>query len=78
MQPKEELALKAATLSRVAPVEWQSFLKQLAVYNEVHRNNLVKSPIAELPVNQGRAQALSTLFDTLARSQEIADTIGKK
>lgn len=73
MHPTEELAVKAATLARNAPMEWQAFLKQLAVYNEVHRNNLIKSPIAELPVNQGRAQSMSTLLDTLSNCIEIAD-----
>lgn len=58
-------------------MEWQLFLKDLAVYNEVHRNNLVKSPLAELPINQGRAQALSTLLETLMQSPALADKIGK-
>lgn len=75
--PKEDLAVRAAALLRNAPLEWQAFVKALAVYTEVHRDNLVKSPMAELPVNQGRAHALSSLLDTLKDAADIADKIRK-
>lgn len=74
----EELAVRAATLSRSASLEWQAFLKALAVYNEVHRENLVRSPVADLPVFQGRVQSLSSLLNTLNKSQEIAEKIMRK
>lgn len=78
MQPTEQLAVSAAALERVAPHQWREFLKALAVYNEIHRNNLVKSPIAELAVNQGRAQSLSSLLEILDSSASLADKIGKR
>jgi hypothetical protein len=78
MSPLEELAIKATSLSRVAPREWHDFLQALAVYNEVHRKNLIMSPIPELPVNQGRAQSLATLFDQLQNCKATADKIAGK
>lgn len=79
MQPttKEDLTMRAAALSRNAPMEWQAFVKALAVYTEVHRNNLVKSPMEELPVNQGRAQALSSLLGLLKNPEPVADKLRK-
>lgn len=75
--PTNQLAIRAAYLERHAPVEWQAFLKDLAVYVEVHRNNLVLSPLPELPVHQGRAQSLSTLLDVLKDARATAEKIEK-
>lgn len=74
----EELAVRAATLSRNASLEWQAFIKALAVYNEVHRENLIRSPVADLPVCQGRVQSLTSLLNTLNKSQEIAEKMSRK
>lgn len=79
MQPKEELILKAATLARIAPDDWRNFVEALGRYAEVHRENLIKSPLNELPVNQGRAQTASSLREMLADCLISADRIkGKK
>lgn len=81
MQPpnsKNDLILAAASLSRTTPELWQNFLKAMAVYTEQHRNNVIMSPLPELPVNQGRAQSLSSLLDTLKSCETDADKIRSK
>ena len=77
MQPKEELILKAAILARNAPEQWRDFVEALRKHNEVHRDNLVKSPMNELPVNQGRAQMATNLLGMLATCVETADKMKK-
>lgn len=77
-QPQQTLTLKAAALLRVAPEEWAAFVDALAVYVEVHRNNVIHSPLPELPVNQGRAQALSSLLTTLKDCRANAEKVGFK
>lgn len=76
--PSDNLTMKAAQLARLAPREWREFMEALAVYNNVHRENLVMSPLQELPVNQGRAQSLSSLHDRLAHAVSNADKINRK
>lgn len=78
MQKRDALIVSAATLANAAPIQWQNFLQALAVYTEVHRDNVIKSPLPELPVNQGRAQSLSTLRDLLGTCVAEADKIRKK
>ena len=78
MRPTEELSLKAAALQRNAPQEWRAFVAAFSAYNDVHRDNLVMSPLPELPVNQGRAQALSSLLELFEKSAENADKIRKQ
>jgi|GEM_PF-5310824 len=78
MNPRDNLSVKAATLAKLSPQAWSDFLEALAVYNEVHRENLVKSPLPELAVNQGRAQALSSLIGILTACKENADKIARK
>lgn len=60
MKP-HDLTQKAAALARKAPDQWRDFLAVLAEFTEHHRENLVNSQLADLPVNQGRAQILATL-----------------
>jgi hypothetical protein len=78
MSPTETLIQKAAQLERASPIQWQAFVQALAVYTEVHRDNAILSPIAELPVNQGRAQAMSSLLETLKTAAEKADKINSR
>lgn len=77
MQPKDTLILKAAAIAKTHPELWRGFTTALAAYTEVHRENLIKSPLNELPVNQGRAQSLANLTTLLANSVENADKITK-
>lgn len=74
-KPVDEVAIAAASLSRKAPDEWRLFLEALALYQNVQRDNLVKSPLAELPVNQGRAQLMGTLLGMLADCRTNAEKI---
>lgn len=74
-QPHVILTQKAAALARVAPEYWREFLVAFADFTEHHRDNLVKSQLPDLPVNQGRAQMLSILTDILSDS---ADKMNKK
>lgn len=78
-QPKpQDLILAAASIARTTPELWQNFLRELAVYTETHRNNLIVSPLTELPVAQGRAQSMSSLLDTLKDCEKTADKIRNK
>ena len=72
------LIMKAAYLARTAPEAWQHFLGALSQYNETQRDNCVSSPIEQLPVAQGRAQATKHLLGLLADSQSMADKIERK
>lgn len=77
MQPREELILKAATLARSAPNEWREFVEALGKYNEVTRENLVKSPLNELPVNQGRALMSASILGIFVECLKSADKINR-
>lgn len=74
-QPLEDLITRAAQLERASPQEWQEFVKSLAVYTDVHRDNVIKSPLPELPVNQGRAQSLSSLLKALSDCRSVGEKI---
>lgn len=73
MNETGNLQARAATLARLTPMEWAEFIKALAALVEVHRNNLVNSPLPDLPVNQGRAQFgtnLVLLLDQCVRDDD--------
>lgn len=74
-QPQDDLITRAALLERASPDQWQEFVKSLAVYTEVHRNNVIISPLPELAVNQGRAQSLSSLLKLLSECRTTAEKI---
>lgn len=80
MHEKDTLAQFAASISKTTPVQWANFMDALAGYVAVHQANLLNSPLPELPVNQGRAHALTTLHTTLRDCVAIADKFnqGKK
>jgi hypothetical protein len=78
MQPLDQLTISAAHLAKSSPTSWQNFLQALAAVNNVHRDNLLKSPLPDLPVNQGRAQILSLLFETCTNCTANADKIAQK
>jgi len=61
MQQQDTLKQKAANIAKVLPDQWRDFCDALAGYTSVHQENLLKSPLPELPVNQGRAQSLTAL-----------------
>ena len=73
-----DLIQKAAYLARSAPEAWRHFLGALSQYNEKQRDNCVSSPIEQLPVAQGRAQATAHLLGLLVDCQAMADKIERK
>lgn len=77
MTPLDNLTLKAAALARAAPDHWREFVSALAEFSEIHRDNLVKSQLADLPVNQGRAQIMSAFHQSMAECTVRADKIKK-
>jgi len=78
MQAKEYLTIKAAILARTAPNEWREFLSALGQFTEHHRENLVSSPLADLPINQGRAQILGALLKNMENCTKDADELARK
>lgn len=75
MQQRDTLTLRAANIANVVPVQWRDFIDALAGYIEVHQANLLNSPLPDLPVNQGRAQALTMLHKTLLECTAEAEKI---
>lgn len=78
MQPHDELTIKAAALAKSSPIQWRDFLQALATFSNVHKENLVNSPLPALPVNQGRAQILSTLQGILGNCVANAEKFTPK
>jgi hypothetical protein len=78
MHAQEQLIISAAHLAKSSPTSWAAFLQALVAYTEVHQVNLLKSPLPELPVNQGRAQAMSALLETCTNCAANADKIAQK
>lgn len=67
MQPNT-LPQKAASLARAAPEQWREFVSAFAEFNELHRDNLTRSALPELPVNQGRAQMVGIIYEMMAKA----------
>jgi len=63
--PTDQLSIKAAALSRIAPEYWQAFLAELGAYSEASKDAVVTTTIEHLQVFQGRAQALRHLMTIL-------------
>lgn len=78
MQPKENLIVKAAHLAKSSPTTWANFLAAFEEVAEVHRKNLLLSPLPELQVNQGRAQAMASLLEDLKNCEANAVKIAQK
>lgn len=78
MRPKDDLTTKAAQLARAAPNEWRGFLEALAGYNDFMRASLVQSPLAELQINQGKAQAIDALTKHLRDCLSDAEQLARK
>jgi len=77
-QPLDDLTLKAAALARAAPENWREFVAALATFAEVHRENLVRSQLNELPVNQGRAQMAGMMYAHIRDAVVNSDKMIKK
>lgn len=68
-----QLQFKASILARLNPSDWAEFMKAFAAYAEQHRNNVINSPLPELPVNQGRAQLATQLTLLLGNCVEAEE-----
>jgi hypothetical protein len=77
MNPEQDLILQAAVLARTAPHPWQGFMRALTAYNLQITTHCIQSPLENLPVAQGRAQASARLFDLFANCLASADKIEK-
>lgn len=69
-----QLSQAAADLARYAPDKWAVFIEAMSAFSDHHKDNLVKSPVDALQVNQGRAAILATLTDNLRNCIKNADT----
>lgn len=78
MNAAQNLTMKAASLARIAPEQWRDFLAALADFRDHHRENLVQSPLNELPINQGRAQILGALHKNLSECLVNSEKMTKK
>lgn len=70
--------MAAARLARSAPESWKQFLGAFQAHSSQQIQNCIKSPLDELPRNQGRAQATAHLFGLLADCMASADKIEGK
>lgn len=78
MSPDRDLILASARLARTSPESWKQFLGALRVYVDTYRDNCIQSPLENLPVAQGRAQASAHLYGLLAECIASADKIEGK
>jgi len=77
MQP-QLLPQKAAALAQAAPEQWRAFVSALAEFNEHHRENLIRSALPDLPVNQGRAQMIGMLLSVFSEALNAGQTKKEK
>lgn len=79
MNAEQQLIVACAVLSRTAPHPWAGFMRAFVEYNQQLTHNCVQSPLDNLPVAQGRAQATARLLDLFANCLTSADKIeGRK
>lgn len=71
----EGLIRAAATLARMAPLEWQSFLQAFSVHAAQRDEELVGSALAMLPVAQGRAQEAREMLGLYTECTKTADKL---
>jgi hypothetical protein len=67
------LAQAAARLARTSPESWGQFVSAFEAFTAETTTQCVQSPIDELQRNQGRAQAITRLQNTLSTCRQIAD-----
>lgn len=70
-----EVTQAAARIARVAPEQWKMFMAAVAQYTNHQRENCVNSPLAVLPVMQGRAQNATELHKLLEACLSEAEKI---
>lgn len=75
MNEKDNLAIKALTLARLVPVEWDEFMQAFNAYANLQRDMLINSPVDALPTSQGVARGVAALFDLCRDCKTIAAKI---
>lgn len=75
MQNDQRLTLTAAKLARTAPSQWRDFLEAFRNYTTTSTDNLIRSPLSDLPVAQGRAKECYAMLALLANCLDSADKI---
>lgn len=73
-----DLIVKSAELGRSCPEQWAAFLTAFKQYMEDVKDQVVSCPIENLPVAQGRAQAVVKLSDMLSGAITTTDKIARK
>jgi len=73
--PDAQFILSAAALSSAAPHEWAAFLASFDALVSRRCEDVVRSPADTIFINQGRAQALQHLADTLRTCRAAAEKI---
>lgn len=74
----KEFLRATAALARSAPREWEAFITELRLYADRKRDECVQSPLADLPVAQGRAQGVNQLTKDISEAKTQADKIGSR
>lgn len=70
MTVQDDLTIAAAHLARSAPQEWRTFLAALEGYYNTQKENLVTTPLTELPRLQGGAATSQALLKIFGKSLE--------
>lgn len=78
MTVEADLTLAAARIARTSPDAWNQFLAAAQAYSSQQITNCIQSPLDQLPVAQGRAQATARLYGLLAECIQGADKIEGK
>ena len=78
MTVETDLTLAAARIARSSPDAWDRFLAAVQAYSSQQITHCIQSPLEQLPVAQGRAQATARLYGLLAECVSSADKIEGK
>lgn len=73
MAKKENMLRSATRLRSAAPESWGDFMVDLRAYAQEIANELVRSPPESLVIQQGRAQAVVDLAESLANAHIEVD-----
>lgn len=74
----QELIMKSAVLSRVAPREWADFMTALQKYGDELARQCVQAQPEHLQISQGRAQQCASLVTLFGDAGKTADRIATK
>jgi hypothetical protein len=78
MTVENDLTIAAARVARMAPNHWNELMAALAAYSNQQTQNCIQSPLEQLPVAQGRAQATARLFGFMTDCLRSADKLEER